>query len=211
MQFFLYLIVGGLSFLVEIGTFVALRHAAMAVIPASVTSFIVATVANYLLSILLAFERGRFRRHVELARFFIVVLVGLALNTALVWLFAYPLAIHPTVAKIAAVPIVLIWNYLGRRLLVFDDRIPVSMGVAAPERRAFDQSCRIFGTILGPLVLRLVLRQNSARRRWLETRASWTEALLNPSAGVDPPQRVFLFRHPRMKTWTPGSFARLSG
>ena len=127
MQIFLYLIVGGLSFLVEIGTFVALRHAAMAVIPASVTSFIVATVANYLLSILMAFERGRFRRHIELARFFIVVLVGLALNTALVWLFAYPLAIHPTVAKIAAVPIVLIWNYLGRRLLVFDDRIPVSM------------------------------------------------------------------------------------
>src|SRR5215469_15285562 len=98
MQFFLYLIVGGLSFLVEIATFVALRHAAMAVIPASVTSFMVATMANYLLSILLAFERGRFRRHVELARFFIVVFVGLALNTAVVWALAYPLAVQATVA-----------------------------------------------------------------------------------------------------------------
>ena len=85
MQFFLYLIVGGLSFLVEISTFVALRRAAMPVIPASVTSFIVATVANYLLSILLAFERGRFRRYVELTRFLVVVLVGLTLNTMLVW------------------------------------------------------------------------------------------------------------------------------
>ena len=124
MQFFLYLIVGGLSFLVEISTFVALRRTAMPVIPASVTSFIVATVANYLLSIVLAFERGRFRRHVELTRFLIVVLVGLTLNTMLVWVFVYPLAIRPTVAKIAAVPIVLIWNYLGRRALVFDSSIP---------------------------------------------------------------------------------------
>jgi putative flippase GtrA len=124
MQFFLYLIVGGLSFIIEISTFLALRRAAMPVIPASVASFIVATLANYLLSVLLAFERGRFHRQVELARFLIVVLVGLMLNTTVVWIFAYPLAIHPTVAKIAAVPIVLIWNYLGRRMFVFDKRVP---------------------------------------------------------------------------------------
>ena len=125
MQFFLYLIVGGLSFVVEIGVFVALRRAAMPVIAASVASFLVATLANYLLSILLAFQSGRFRRGTELTRFLVVVLVGLALNTALVWCFAFPLAIQPTIAKIAAVPIVLIWNYLGRRALVFDGRVPV--------------------------------------------------------------------------------------
>lgn len=125
MQFFLYLIVGGLSFVVEIGVFVALRRAAMPVIAASVASFLVATIANYLLSILLAFQSGRFRRGAELTRFLVVVLVGLALNTALVWCFAFPLAIQPTIAKIAAVPIVLVWNYLGRRALVFDGRVPV--------------------------------------------------------------------------------------
>jgi len=137
MQFFLYLVVGGLSFLVDIGTFVALRRGAMPVIPASVASFVVATIANYLLSILLAFERGRFNRQVELMRFLSVVLVGLALNTGLVWCFVYPLTIHPTVAKIAAVPPVLIWNYLGRRMLVFDDRIPV------PIRSWLDPASRV--------------------------------------------------------------------
>lgn len=143
MQFFLYLIVGGLSFFVEIAAFVALRRLAMPVISASVASFIVATVANYLLSIALAFERGRFRRHIELIRFLAVVLVGLALNTALVWCFVYPLAIHPIVAKVAAVPIVLIWNYLGRRALVFDDRIPLrvryGMQNAMSVRRLFER------------------------------------------------------------------------
>jgi putative flippase GtrA len=123
-RLFLYLIVGGLSFIVEISTFLALRRAAMPVIPASVASFIVATLANYLLSILLAFEHGRFRQPEELARFLIVVLVGLVLNTIVVWIFAYPLAIQPIVAKISAVPIVLTWNYLGRRLFVFDKRVP---------------------------------------------------------------------------------------
>src|SRR5437763_14150657 len=100
MQFFLYLIVGGLCFFVDIGVFVALRALAVAVIPASITSFLIATVANYLLSIILAFERGRFRRHVELLRFLTVVLVGLGLNTFLVWCFVYPLSIDPTAAKI---------------------------------------------------------------------------------------------------------------
>ena len=136
MQFFLYLIVGGLSFVVEIGAFVALRRAAMPVIAASVASFLVATFANYLLSILLAFQSGRFRRGAELSRFLAVVLVGLALNTALVWWFAYPLAIQPTIAKIAAVPIVLIWNYLGRRAFVFSKHVPVSNPLARwMERR----------------------------------------------------------------------------
>ena len=136
MQFFLYLIVGGLSFWVDIGAFVGLRMIDVPVIPASVTSFILATIANYLLSVVLAFVRGRFRRHVELLRFMMVVLVGLGLNTFLVWLFVYPLAVPPITGKIAAVPLVLVWNYLGRRLLVFSHRLPRS----TPLRRVVDYS-----------------------------------------------------------------------
>src|ERR1700731_3009929 len=100
MQFLLYLIVGGLSFFVDIGIFVVLRMAVMSVIPASLVSFIAATGANYMLSTVLAFQGGRFRRHVELVRFLIVVLIGLALNTAFVWLFVFPLGVDPTLPKI---------------------------------------------------------------------------------------------------------------
>jgi putative flippase GtrA len=127
MQFFLYLIVGGLSFFIDIGAFIELRRIEMPVIPASVTSFSLATAANYLLSVVLAFERGRFRQSVEMLRFLTVVLVGLGFNTLLVWCFVYPLSISPTAAKIVAVPVVLIWNYLGRRLLVFGNQIPIAV------------------------------------------------------------------------------------
>lgn len=127
MQFFVYLIVGGLSFFVDIGTFIVLRTIEVPVMAASVTSVSLATAANYLLSVLLAFERGRFPRSVEMFRFLSVVLVGLGLNTLLVWCFVYRFSIHPAAAKIVAVPIVLIWNYLGRRLFVFSKDIPLAV------------------------------------------------------------------------------------
>lgn len=138
MQFLLYLVVGGLAFFVDIGVFIGLCTGGVPVIPASITSFLVATLANYLLSITLAFEAGRFRRSIEIIRFLAVVLIGLAFNTALVWYFAYPLAMPPVAAKIAAVPIVLAWNYLGRRLLVFSERVPL------PVREMIDDSGRWF-------------------------------------------------------------------
>jgi putative flippase GtrA len=81
-----------------------------------------------LLCVVLAFERGRFRRSIETVRFLTVALIGLGLNTLLVWYFIYPLSLHPTAAKVIVVPIVLVWNYLGRRLLVFSNEIPVALG-----------------------------------------------------------------------------------
>jgi putative flippase GtrA len=69
MQFCLYLIVGGLSFFVDIGVFIVLRAIEVPVIPASVMCFSLATAANYLLCVVLAFERGRFRRSIETLRF----------------------------------------------------------------------------------------------------------------------------------------------
>ena len=62
-------------------------------------------------------------------RFLTVVLIGLGLNTLLVWCFVYPLALHPTAAKIIAVLFVLVWNYLGRRQLVFGTEIPAAARV----------------------------------------------------------------------------------
>jgi putative flippase GtrA len=143
MQFFLYLIVGGLSFFVDIGAFIVLRAIEVPVIPASATGFSLATAANYLLSVVLAFERGCFRRSVEMLRFLSVVLVGLRFNTLLVWCFVYRLSIHPAAAKIVAVPVVLIWNYLGRRLFVFSNDIPVAVRALLPAVKSPDREQRL--------------------------------------------------------------------
>ncbi|MSP87968.1 MAG: GtrA family protein, partial [Alphaproteobacteria bacterium] len=86
-QFGFYLVVGGLSFFVDIGAFMGLRAVGMPLYLASIANFVLATIANYFLSYVLAFKRGRFARGSEIARLFAVAGVGLALNTGFVWLF----------------------------------------------------------------------------------------------------------------------------
>ena len=60
----------------DIRAFIALRGIEVPITSASITSFILATARNYLLSVILVFERGRFRRRIEMLRFLTVVLVG---------------------------------------------------------------------------------------------------------------------------------------
>ena len=123
-QFFWYLVVGGSAFLVDIVAFWALTRVGLPWLPASVASFIVATVSNYVLSYHLAFTRGRFNRTGEMSRLFLVALVGLLLNTLIVWSVIELAVLEPVIAKIAAVPLVLVWNFLGRRFFVFHRDLP---------------------------------------------------------------------------------------
>jgi len=123
MQFAFYLVVGGTAFLVELVSFLVLLEIGLAPIPASIASFVVASIANYLLSYLVAFSPGAISRGQEMSRFVLVALVGLGLNTAVVWLLL-TLGAPAVVAKVAAVAPVLAWNFLGRRLFVFSTLVP---------------------------------------------------------------------------------------
>ncbi len=123
-QFAAYLIVGGAAFVVDIGIFLLLHGLGLAVLTASAIGFVSATLVNYVLCYKLAFTRGRFSRSGEIARLFVVAAIGLVLNTGFVWGYVEGLIMAPELAKVLAVPPVLIWNYLGRRALVFDNAMP---------------------------------------------------------------------------------------
>ena len=123
-QFGWYSIVGSISAIADIGGFIALDQTGMPVLLASASSFIIATLVNYYLCYKLAFIRGRFNRPREIARLFMVAVVGLGLNTLFVWLFISSATFPPVIAKIAAIPLVLAWNFLGRRHLVFHKPAP---------------------------------------------------------------------------------------
>ena len=122
-QFLAYLVVGGLSTVVDLGGFALLRWLGLAVMAAAPTSFVAGTVFNYFASYVLAFRRGLYERGEEIGRLFAVAVVGLVLNTGFVWLFVR-LGIDPLLAKTIAVPCVLAWNFLGRRWLVFHRELP---------------------------------------------------------------------------------------
>jgi putative flippase GtrA len=130
-QLGLYFIVGGICFFIDIVGFIILRLFDLPILPASALSFVTATLVNYSLCCSFVFRRGRFSRPEEIARLFLIALVGLALNSLVVFFLARILPFNPTLSKIAAVFPVFAWNYLGRRKLVFEDDLsPVRTRVA---------------------------------------------------------------------------------
>ncbi len=133
LQFGIYLIVGGICFSIDITGFLILRYLGIWLLAASALSFVTATIANYFLCCTFVFRRGRFSRQKELCRLFCIAIVGLSLNSAVVWCLAEVLDFNPTLAKILAVLPVLAWNYLGRRALVFDGG-PSAAAVMVAER-----------------------------------------------------------------------------
>ncbi len=127
-QFMMYLLVGGLSFFVELSSFQGMLFMYVPLVVASVLSFILANIANYFISLRLAFVSGRFGLGVELLRLLIIVLVGLALNTLIVVVLVNGMNVLPALAKVLTLPVVLLWNFLGRSLLVFQrNMLPTSI------------------------------------------------------------------------------------
>jgi putative flippase GtrA len=135
LQLGLYFIVGGICFCIDIGGFVALRLLKLPILPASVLSFVTATLVNYLLCCGFVFRSRRFSRSEEIVRLFIIALVGLGFNTAVVSLLIGIFRLDPTLAKILAVFPVFAWNYLGRRAVVFDKRPPAATALVAERVR----------------------------------------------------------------------------
>jgi putative flippase GtrA len=128
-QLALYLVVGTICFCIDIGGFVTLRYFELPVLTASATSFVAATLINYLLCCAFVFRKGRFSRPEEMLRLFGIAIVGLGLNSIVVLLLAEILSFDPTLAKILAVFPVFAWNYLGRRTIVFDGTPSASMAL----------------------------------------------------------------------------------
>jgi putative flippase GtrA len=136
LQVLMYLIVGGICFCIDIGGFILIfQLSVVSIIIASAISFTAATLANYLLCCTFVFRRGRFSRPEEMFRLFVIAVVGLGLNSAVVWLLAERLGLPPTLAKILAVLPVFAWNYLGRRSIVFDGGLNPTMALIAERVR----------------------------------------------------------------------------
>ncbi|MFN0115817.1 MAG: GtrA family protein [Paracoccaceae bacterium] len=120
-QFVLYLFVGGVSFLADLAVFLTLLPLGYAV--ALVPGFVVGTLTNYVLSRLIAFQGGRHTVASEIAMLVTVAATGAALTLILV-MGMVELGMGVVAAKIVATPMVLLWNFLGRRYLVFRPDIP---------------------------------------------------------------------------------------
>ena len=115
-----YLVVGGLSALVDWGIFALMLFGfELHYILAGTISFVLATGLNYYLSVRFVFGSGRRRRSERIVLLYLVSVVGVIFNLGLLSVGIDVLDLHPMLSKILATGLVLVWNFAARYFFVF--------------------------------------------------------------------------------------------
>jgi putative flippase GtrA len=120
-QAFRYLFVGGMAFLVDYGTLVALKEiAGFHYLVANSLSFLLGLATNYALSVRWVFaSRKMGNRYVEFLVFGAIGLVGLGVNDLVMWACTDHLGTDYRLSKLAAAGVAMFWNFFARKLALF--------------------------------------------------------------------------------------------
>ncbi len=85
---------------------------------ANVCSFSLAVIWGYLMHRRFTFRAGGAHRH-QFPKFLTVTLIGLGINSATLHVGVAVLGLYDLTAKVAAVGVTAVWNYLGQRFWTF--------------------------------------------------------------------------------------------
>ena len=123
-QFLRYFVTGGLAFIVDFGAFaLALYYFEIHYLIANLIGLMAGNVVNYLLTVGWVFstEKRKMEKHVflEVVIFVLISLVGMGLNELLMYVFVDMLTIQEMVSKVLAAIIVLLYNFLARKFILF--------------------------------------------------------------------------------------------
>ena len=119
MQFVMYLFIGGFSAVVNLGAFIAAQAIGTQLTISIVGSFVLAAVVNYFLCIALLFRhKARWNSVIEIGMYVLVVSVASILDLGVTRGFV-SIGMAPWAAKSVAAAIGLVYNFLGRRYVVF--------------------------------------------------------------------------------------------
>ncbi|MBE6679115.1 MAG: GtrA family protein [Ruminococcaceae bacterium] len=118
-QLFSFGIVGVICFFIDFGLMVLLTDCFHVwYIISGAISFTVSTIVNYLLSMAFVFvQRKAIKKQTEFIVFCIMSVIGLVFNELLMLLFVETFALHYTLSKIITTVIVMIYNFVSRKLI----------------------------------------------------------------------------------------------
>lgn len=119
-QFARFLVVGGLSFTIDYGLFLALHHGfGVQYLVASSISFAISVVLNYVLTRRYVFDSGDDSNvAVEFMLYLGLNVIALALNQAILFLAVDQMGLAPALGKIVATFVVLVYNFISRKALI---------------------------------------------------------------------------------------------
>ena len=123
-QLFRYLFVGGFSFIVDYSLLFALSEFChLHYLLSATISFLAGLVVNYYLSTHWIFRHSKLQnKTAEFFIFGIIGVIGLLFNNLLLFLFTDVMHIHYMISKLITAAIVMLWNFLGRKLILFKDK-----------------------------------------------------------------------------------------
>ncbi len=126
-QFARYFVTGGLASIADFGVFaVVLYHFEVHYLMSNLIGLMAGNVVNYVLSIGWVFRSQKRKmennRILEIFVFVLISLVGLALNETLMYLGVGVLGVQEMISKIFAAAIVLMWNFIARKLILFHSK-----------------------------------------------------------------------------------------
>lgn len=87
-------------------------------VPASIAGFTVGAVINYFLNYRFTFNSKKSHRE-AIIKFFIVAIIGAAINTTLFYIGIQLLHLYYMLAQVVATAIVLLWNFIANKLWTF--------------------------------------------------------------------------------------------
>lgn len=120
-QLFRYTFVGGAAFVVDYFLLIALTELCGLDYRISASlSFLVGLLVNYFISKVWVFRTSKFRRKgIEFLFFALIGVVGLLLNTALIWIITEFVGIPYYISKIITAVLVYLYNFLARKYFIF--------------------------------------------------------------------------------------------
>lgn len=118
-QIFKFAIVGGSAFLIDYGVFTLLSQVfQIHYLIASGLSFSISVIYNYILSIKWVFDVTKKQTTKDFIVFIILSIGGLILNSIIMYIAVDLMHIHELIAKIIATAIVMVYNFITRKIFV---------------------------------------------------------------------------------------------
>jgi len=87
---------------------------------ANAIGFITAATSNYFFNRVWTFKSNNPEVMVEFTEFFLISLIGLGLNTLLLWILVSKFKMNFYLAKVFAIGLVTIWNFLANAFITFN-------------------------------------------------------------------------------------------
>ncbi len=128
-RFLRYLISGGTAAATNFTTFFLLVHFGhVYYLYASVIAFVVSVGVSFAMQKFWTFQdRPTHDMHAQFARYLVVILLNLLLNTTLVYLFVEYGGVWYLFSQMLATAVIAITGYVGYRYFVFRERVPLQM------------------------------------------------------------------------------------